>query len=190
MDQTVWTIIFGAFGVLGVLFGIYKHFATLKVAELVFDIKEISQFSLPLEFYKDIPSMPLLVDIENKGNKAATNLILTLDFKSKIVSKRVDTSENYEVENEDDKIVLKAQKLNPAEQIRVYVNCEKTNNPTKTILNGYNLTISEGNVLTKDSLIEKQKVIDTLYDALPFGLGTIPKAVIKVSEDSNKELKN
>ncbi|MFY0629155.1 MAG: hypothetical protein JXR05_02170 [Flavobacteriaceae bacterium] len=170
MDQTTLTIIFGVFGTVGVLFGIYKHYSTLKISKLMLDIKEISEFSLPEEFYKDIPSIPVMIEIKNRGNKSSSNLILTLDFKSKLVSNRIDSVEKISVEESETKLILRADNLNPSERINIYVYCENNSKPTERILKSSNLTQSEGTVSTKESILKQQEIIDSLLESFPFGI--------------------
>ncbi len=171
MDPTTLSVIFGIFGAIGVLFGIYKHFSTLKVAKLFLDIKQISEFGLPDEFFKDIPSIPVIVEIENLGNKSSSNLILTLDFKSKIINKKVDSAENFSLEVNENKLVLKAGNLNPSERVKLYINCEKNIKPSQSIISYSNLTQSDGTVNSKESLLKQQKIIESMYKSLPFGIG-------------------
>lgn len=173
MNQTTLTIIFGIIGAFGVLFGIYKHFSTLRVAKIIFDFKEMADFDLPKEFFINIPSMPISFEIENTGNKKAENLIFTSEFNSNIINSRIETSEEYEIKIKDNKMIIKASKLNPAEQINIFLTCEKINNPNNSIIKNQNLTISEGKVYSKDSIVKQEKIFEAIITSMPFGLGRI-----------------
>ena len=173
MNPTTLTIIFGIIGAFGVLFGIYKHFSTLRVAKVIFDFKEMADFDLPKEFFLNIPSMPISFEIENTGNKKAENLIFTSEFNSKIIDSRIETSEEYTISIEDNKIIIKADKLNPSEQIKIFLTCQRIDNPNNSIIKKQNLTISEGNVYSKDNIIKQEKFLEAVIMSMPFGLGRI-----------------
>lgn len=172
MSQTTLTIIFGAIGAFGVLFGIYKHFSTLRVAKIIFDFKEMADFDLPKEFFLNIPSMPISFEIVNTGNKKAENLIFTSEFNSKIIDRRIETSEEYEINIQYNTMIIKADKLNPSEHIKIFLTCEKIDNPNNSIIKKQNLTISEGNVYSKDNIIKQEKLLEAIIKSMPFGLGS------------------
>jgi hypothetical protein len=179
MDQNTLTIIFGIIGALGVLFGIYKHFSTLKSAKVVYEIKEMADFDLPKEFFQNIPAMPITLEIINNGNKVAENLILTTETHSKIQDNRIEASEVFDLNIENNKMIIKVDKLNPAEKIKIYLTTEKLEKPNDPLVKEFNLTISEGDVNSKDNLIKQQKVIEALYESMPFGIGRIFEVLSK-----------
>lgn len=179
MEQNTLTIIFGIIGALGVLFGIYKHFSTLKTAQVVYEIKEMANFELPREFFNNIPAMPITLEMVNNGNKAAENLILTIKTNSIIKDSRIESSEELQLNIDGNKVVVKAEKLNPAETIKIYMTTEKLREPSYSIIEEFNLTISEGDVSSKDNLIKQQKIIEIIYENIPFGIGEFFKVASK-----------
>lgn len=179
------TIIFGIIAAIGVAFGIYSHYSNRKFAKIIYEIKEFADFNLPSEFYQAVAKIPVSISIDNAGNINANNLLINLETKTKIENINVTANEEYDIRQSDNKVFLRFNNLNQADSINLLMYCMKNEEPTRSVMNGVKITITEGQIIDKKALSSRQaykEIIDDVADSLPLGLGTIIKLTGKLTE--------
>jgi len=63
---------------LGFAFGVYKHFSTRKVACLVYEVSQMSDYGVPDDFLLGMSKAPVTVVVESSGNRRAENVVVKL----------------------------------------------------------------------------------------------------------------
>lgn len=104
------------------LWGIYTHFSTRRVAKLTYEVSQLSDFGVPESFLADMPHAPLAITVTSRGNKGTENIILRLKTKWPI--------ENFEaspaglpITHVDNELTIQSVKLNPSQQIKLFFRC-------------------------------------------------------------------
>ncbi len=119
------TIVAGAgvsVGLIGFLFGVYKHFATLKVSKLTYSISQISDFGVPKSFLDGMVNAPVAITVTSRGNKHADNIIGRIKTYNPIAEVKIDPS-NIEISNNEHELQFQIDKLNPSQKILVSLKC-------------------------------------------------------------------
>jgi hypothetical protein len=90
------SIIAVVIGLGGLLFGVYQHFATRKVARIGYEISQISDYGVPDSFISDNPVAPVTIRIESVGNKSSEHVLLRMKTNSPIKNHEL-TPPDYDV---------------------------------------------------------------------------------------------
>ena len=138
---TIVAIVSAVIGGLGVLFGIYAHFSTRKVAKLTYEVSQLSDFDVPSSFLEDLPRAPVAITINSRGNKGTENIILNLEVNSDIEEYDVSPM-STDVSVDGSSLSLNASRLNPSQQIKLVLRC--SGSPWEDQINELNLSHSEG----------------------------------------------
>ena len=146
---TIVAIVSLIIGGLGFLFGVYSHFRTHKVAKLTYRVSQLSDFDVPTSFLRDLPRAPVAVTITSLGNKGTSNVVFNMRTKSKIDDYSV-SPEGLEIRLEGQSLELNLEKLNPSQQIKVFLRC--TGNPWDDQVENVELTHSEGAAQNEQSV--------------------------------------
>ena len=128
-------------GGLGFLFGIYAHFRTHRVAKLTYEVSQLSDFDVPSSFLQDLPRAPVALTITSRGNKGTENIVLNLSARSEVEEYDV-TPKGTDVRFEGHSISLNVAKLNPSQQIKLFLRC--SGSPSEDQIEDLNLSHSEG----------------------------------------------
>ena len=149
---------------LALLWAIYTHFSTRKIARLTYKVSQLADFDVPESFLMDMPVAPLSVTVTSRGNKSTENVVLRLTT--------ISTVENFEVSPRDTKIThthdelhIEASRLNPSQQIKLFVRCsgEAMSDQIKSI----DISHSEGTGINENeakSIAFNFMGIDLVYD--------------------------
>lgn len=138
---TIIAVISAVIGGLGLLFGVYSHIRTHKIAKLIYGVSQLSDFDVPVSFLQDLPRAPVAVTITSLGNKGTENIVLHMKAKSEIDDYSV-SPEGLDVSIEGQSLELKLERLNPSQQIKVFLRC--TGSPWQDQVESFDLTHSEG----------------------------------------------
>ncbi len=108
--------------VLALIWGIYTHLSTRKIAKLTYNISQLSDFGVPESFLANMPHAPLAITITSRGNKGTENIILRLKTKSPI--------ENFEaspaglpITQANNELSIQSTELNPSQKIKLFLQC-------------------------------------------------------------------
>ena len=154
---TVVAIVSVIIGGLAVLFAIFTHFRTHKVAKLTYEVSQLSDFDVPSSFLQDLPRAPVALTITSRGNKGTENIILNLSTRSEIEEYDV-TPNGTDVRIEGQSISLNVERLNPSQQVKLFLRC--SGSPSENQIEGLNLSHSEGEA--QDERAMKNLVFDFL----------------------------
>ncbi len=135
------TIVAVVIGVLGLLFGIYSHFSTRKVAKLTYEVSQLSDFDVPPSFLQDMPRAPVAVTITSRGNKGTENIVLNMKMNSDLESYEVSPT-GAEVSLNGAKLSLHVSRLNPSQTIKLFLRC--AGSPSENQIESLDLSHSEG----------------------------------------------
>ena len=138
---TVVAVVSIIIGGLGLLFGIYAHFRTHRVAKLTYEVSQLSDFDVPPSFLQDFPQAPVALTITSRGNKGTENIALNLIARSDVEEYDV-TPKGTDVRLEGHSISLNVEKLNPSQQVKLFVRC--SGSPSENQVVSLNLSHSEG----------------------------------------------
>ena len=138
---TIVAVVSAIIGGLGFLFGIYAHFRTHRVAKLTYEVSQLSDFEVPPSFLQDLPRAPVALTITSRGNKGTENIVLNMTASSVIEEYDV-TPKGTDVRLEGKSISLNAQKLNPSQQVKLFLRC--SGSPSENQIEDINLSHSEG----------------------------------------------
>lgn len=128
-------------------FAIYKHFGTRKIARIVYEISQISDYDVPESFLEDMTTAPIAMLVESRGNKRAENIVLRLKTRTKIDKYTIVPKYIAEVDNTD--FTISVPSLNPTQTFKVFLHCK--GNPAVNQIQSIELTHSEGVGLNKRS---------------------------------------
>ena len=184
-------ITFGAVGTAGAIFGIYQYYASRTVPKLTFEVRELSDFGLPPDFYNAVALVPVSFNIFSAGNKAAENIIVHL--KSRSLMRKVEVATDVEwksdiannLNNGIRELTVSIGKLNPNDAFNLLVYCDKLNPPSQSIIQEAKVTIAEGKVLDKKVLSSKVSFAEALNiildTSIPHGIsGNVFRAMTKI----------
>jgi len=157
-------------GLAGFLFGIYKYRSTRKVAQILYETCEFSDFKIPPEFLKDIQEAPLMIRVESTGNKRSEDVIIALQTTSRITDHTIASSEKYEADVGDQQIHVRVDKMNPNEDLQLILRCQ---GPTgEKHIKAIKVTHSEGAGIDKKSRSFQRIPINLLFCGLEYNLHT------------------
>ena len=97
---------------LSVIFAIYSHFRTHRVAKLTFEVSQLSDFDVPPDFLDDLPGAPVALTITSRGNKGTENIVLNLKTTSDIEKFNVNR-EGLDISLEGQSLGLNVEKTKP-----------------------------------------------------------------------------
>ncbi len=146
---TVVAVVSVIIGGLGVLFGIYAHFRTHRVAKLTYEVSQLSDFDVPPSFLQDLPRAPVALKITSRGNKGTENIVLNLSARSEIEEYDV-TPKGTDVRLEGHSISLNVAKLNPSQEVKLFLRC--SGSPSENQIEGLDLSHSEGKAQNERAL--------------------------------------
>jgi hypothetical protein len=177
------TIVFGVIAAIGVFFGIYQYFASHSYAKIVYEVRELADFNLPIDFYQAIEMIPLSLSLDNGGNKAAENVLLHVKTRTDIMKYIVVTDEKWDIQQLPREVTIRIPNLNPSDSLNLLLYCKKDADPTLSILNKAKVTVSEGRVINREALTSQQvykELLDSFVTSLPFGFGSLFGSLIKI----------
>ena len=119
---TIVAVVSLVIGGLGVLFGVYTHFRTHKVAKLTYGVSQLSDFVVPPTFLCDLPRAPVALTITSLGNKAEENIMLNLKTISDIDEYSV-SPDGFQIEIKGQSLKFSLEKLNPSQQVKLFLRC-------------------------------------------------------------------
>jgi hypothetical protein len=119
MDTATQVAIFSTvIAALALIWGMYTHWSTRKVAKLTYEVSQLSDFGVPSSFLADLTRAPLAITVTSRGNKGTDNIILRLRTKCAI--------ENFEaspptlpITHSGNTLAIESARLNPSQQIKV-----------------------------------------------------------------------
>ena len=165
-------------GLVGLLFGIYKHRSTRKVAQLVYETCELFDFGVPPEFLEDIKRAPLILSVENTGNKKAEDIVITLRTMSRIVSHAVVSGEKYEADIRGREASIEVPKMNPYETLGLVLRCQKSAKEKQ--ISEVKITHSEGTGVDKRSKAFRRATINLLFFGLEYDLSARRVCLVRI----------
>lgn len=162
---------------LGFAFGVYKHFSTRKVARLVYEVSQISDYGVPNDFLLGMSRAPVTVVVESSGNRRVENVMVEVKTKSEI--------EKYKVEPEDAEVVVgkdfmkaKARSLNPTQTFKAFLDC--SGNPSEDQIESLEVTHSEGVGVNKRSSAYTKLSFRFLFTDFEFDLNSRTLQIVRL----------
>ena len=122
-NQLVITIVSVVIAALSLLFALYKHFSTRKIARLAYEVSQLSDYDVPESFLQGVTRALVVIRVESTGNKLAENVVLRVKTRSKIVDHEIHPNE-FNATVSEQEIATTAEKLNPAQHLRILLYCE------------------------------------------------------------------
>lgn len=173
MNTETLTSIFGVIASLGVLFAIYQHYSKRTFSRIVYEIRELSDFTLPENFYDAITQIPVSISLENTGNRHAKNALIYIKTRTDIREHEIRSAENTDYQLQS-KRELKVQipNLNPSSKLNLFIRCEKDSSPTLEIVSEHSITAAGGKVIDRKTLNYDQ-VYQQVLESFPLGIGRI-----------------
>jgi len=107
---------------LALLWGIYTHISTRKIAKLTYTISQLSDFGVPASFLADMPHAPMAITITSRGNRGTENVVLRLKTTSPIENFEV-WPEELPITQENNVLVVRSARLNPSQKIKLFLRC-------------------------------------------------------------------
>lgn len=147
--QTTLSIVTTAIGVLGFIFGLYKHFTTRKVSRLLYEASELSDYPIPQKFLSGLTHAPVAISAESTGNKSAKNVVFELKTKTDIDSVEVDPAQFAPTKPSPKEVGLKVDELNPGQTVRIFLNCKGY--PSDSQIEQIGISHSEGKAVNRRS---------------------------------------
>jgi len=162
-------IIAAIIGFCGLVFGVYKHFSTRRVARIVYEVCQMADYNVPAAFLSDMLSAPITVLVESSGNKQAENVVVQIQTKSEIENCKVEPEDIKPVGGKDFvKIITRA--LNPTQKVKVFLKCK--GNASEDQIKGFEITHSEGLGINKRSAAYTKMSFSVLFADLEFDLNS------------------
>lgn len=138
---TIVAIVSAVIAGLALLWGIYTHLSTRKVAKLTYEVSQLSDFGVPESFLADMPRAPLAITVTSRGNKGTDNIVLRL--------KTISPIQNFEaspaglpITHTANELSIQSAKLNPSQQIKLFLRC--AGKPSENQIQELDLSHSEG----------------------------------------------
>ena len=132
-----------------IFWGFWIYFRQRKVAELRFQITQLSDFGIPSEFVKELaPHALITISLESTGNKAAEHLNLNITAKNSLEKYEVNPkfpNMHVNIGAANEAVRLSIERLNPSQKLKIFLSCG--GDPTENQLSGYEFTHSEGKAL-------------------------------------------
>ena len=128
-------------GGLGLLFGVYTHFANRKVAKIVYEVSQISNFNVPASFLDDMHSAPVSVTLNSVGSKAAKKIVGEITFCSEINLVQT-TPRDIELKVQGNWLSFEVSNLNPSQE--VHFSLKVDGNPAEDQIESISITHEEG----------------------------------------------
>ncbi len=107
---------------LALLWGIYTHISTRKIAKLTYKISQLSDFGVPESFLADMPHAPLAITVTSRGSKGTENISLRLKTKSPIENFEASPAELL-ITQANNELSIQSAKLNPSQKIKLFLRC-------------------------------------------------------------------
>ena len=138
---TIIAIVSVAIAGIALLWTVYSHVSSRKIAKLTYEVSQLSDFGVPESFLSDMPRAPLAITVTSRGNKGTENIILRIKTKSPI--------ENFEASpadlpiiHVDNELSIQLTRLNPSQQIKLFLRCNGA--ASEDQISEINLSHSEG----------------------------------------------
>lgn len=112
-------------GAAGFLFGVYKHFSTLRVAKIRYTVTQLTDYDLPNSILASLAAIPFVIELSNTGNKQAENINIRITTASNVDEMRIESGETYEETQNGCNTQIRIPVLNPGETIRILGQCAK-----------------------------------------------------------------
>lgn len=138
---TLVAIISAVIAALALLWGIYAHISTRKIAKLTYDVSQLSDFGVPESFLADMPKAPMAITVTSRGNKGTENIILRLKTVSPIEDFEASPA-NLPITHNDNELTIESARLNPSQKIKLFVRC--AGNPNSNQIDELDISHSEG----------------------------------------------
>ena len=126
--EIVLTIASLIIGLLGFLFGIYKHYSTRKYASLSYETTQLTDFDFPSDFLDSMTVIPMSITIRNIGNKKAERVNIRIKTETDIENHSIQIGEPFGQEVDSRNIKIHVPSFNPGENAKVSLQCSKTAN--------------------------------------------------------------
>ncbi|ENJ5925889.1 hypothetical protein AB1Z04_003531 [Vibrio cholerae] len=126
---------------LALLWAMYTHFSTRKVAKLTYEVSQLSDFGVPESFISDMPHSPVAITVTSRGNKGTDNIILRLKTTAPIENFEVFPTSITVIHNENE-LSIESARLNPSQEIKLFIRC--AGSPVEDQIQDLDLTHSEG----------------------------------------------
>jgi hypothetical protein len=144
---------------LSLTWGITSWLAARKVAKVVYDVTQFSDFDLPPAFLRDIKA-PIAINVQSVGNKAAENIRLHINTNSRVIKHEHRFDECFVVaENE---LRAASGKMNPGEDAYLFLFADGL--PNEDQITSLRITHTEGEAIA----IRRSKGDATIKLELPF----------------------
>jgi hypothetical protein len=127
----------------GFIFGVYKHYSTLRVAELTYTVTQLTDYDLASSILASLTAIPFVVELNNVGNKQAENVNVRVATASVIEETKIESGETYKETRDERKMQLHIPVFNPGETIRISGQCTKVAQ-LEDYVEGVEVTHSEG----------------------------------------------
>jgi hypothetical protein len=148
-NATIIAIVSTIIAAAALIWAIYTHFSTRKIAKLTYDVSQLSDFGVPPSFLEDMPRSPIAITVTSRGNKGTENIILRLKTKSPI--EEVETSpETLPVNHATNSLVIECARLNPSQQIQLFLKCAGA--PTEDQIEELDISHSEGAAIDESEI--------------------------------------
>ena len=157
------------------VFGIYKHFSTRKIARVVYEVSQISDYAVPESFLEDMPTAPIAILVESSGNKRAENVVLRLKTRTEIDKYTIVPKDIAEVDDKDFTITVPS--FNPTQTFKVFLHCK--GNPAVNQIESMELTHSTGVGVNKRSSAYTKLNFRFLFMDFEFDLNTRTLKVLR-----------
>lgn len=155
-------------GFFGFVFGVYKYFSTRRVARIIYEVCQMSDYNMPAAFLRDMASAPVMVLVESSGNKKAENVVVQVQTKSEIEEYKVEPEDVTEVVGGKDFVKVSARSLNPTQKVKVLL--DSKGNPSENQIKELEITHSEGVGINKRSAAYTKLSFNSLFCDLEFDL--------------------
>jgi len=146
---TLVAIISAVIAGLALLWGVYAHISTRKVAKLTYEVSQLSDFGVPESFLADMPRAPLALTVTSRGNKGTGNIILRLKTISVIEDFEASPA-NLPVTHNGNELTIESARLNPSQKIKLFVRC--AGNPVDNQIEELDISHSEGGAVDENEI--------------------------------------
>jgi len=132
-----------AIGAAGFIFGVYKHFSTLRRAKLSYTMTQLSDYDLPPTILGSLNGIPFVIEVQSTGNKQAESVNIEIVTASDIQDIKVEMNGDFNETRDIRKVCLHIPFINPGETIKISGKCVPSDR-LKKYVEEVKITHSEG----------------------------------------------
>jgi len=153
-------------GFLGLVWGVYTHLSTRKIAKIRYEVRQLTDFDLPDTFLDSLTTLPVNIIVDNVGNKKAEDIHIWVELTTKILDYSIEAGVEYRARKTENCIQIDNLSLNPTESLSVSIQCKRDPDRSNYVSN-IKITHSEGIGLNfQDTEFQVEEVIESVFKSV------------------------